>query len=475
MPFAVAERNQARGAHAATAPRVNAAAPGVRAGARRTVGGLRPSRVPAAGEAPRSSRTPTGGRGGVAVQRMRPSRAPAQPSAAAGRPVADALRRAGQPLAGTVRTDMEARLGADLSDVRVHTDSAAHQAAQAVGARAFTAGSHIAFQRSLYDPASTAGRQTLAHELTHVIQQRSGPVTGTDYGGLRVSEPSDRFERAAEGNAHRALSGPARSHEGREGATSVQPGRGAAVVQRYTVENDGSDDVFVSEARVYKVIQGGNTVWVKDGVAVNSVLKKVTKGTDMARFPGYTAYQVGRYVLKDCLHAAEEIINKKPGELKSAYDRGRGGLYSKINVNAVGGGTADEDFGEGYDENVALAQNFAGPQNTLADPQSGEAFVIIATNLVGTMSSYHAAAVVGRDGNDAITLETWAAGNVEDLPAADMYRVGNSPRSFHKRWNKAYFKGSDPITVVISPTSTAANLRTGKRGTKRKENPNVKP
>ena len=235
---------------------------------------------------------------------------------------------------------MEARLGADLSDVRFHTDSAAHQAAQAVGARAFTAGSHIAFQRSLYDPASTAGRHTLTHELTHVLQQRSGPVTGTDYGGLRVSEPSDRFERAAEENARRALSGPARSRGGRDGAASVQPGRGAAVVQRYTVENDGGDDVFVSQARVYKVIQGGNTVWVKDGVAVNSVLKKVTKGTDMARFPGYTAYQVGRYVLKDCLHAAEEIINKKPGELKSGYDRGGGGLYSKINVNAVGGGTA---------------------------------------------------------------------------------------------------------------------------------------
>jgi hypothetical protein len=65
------------------------------------------------------------------------------------------------------------------------------------------------FQRDRYDPASEQGRVTLAHELTHVVQQRSGPVDGTDAGGgIKVSDPSDRFEREAVANSERVMSGP---------------------------------------------------------------------------------------------------------------------------------------------------------------------------------------------------------------------------------------------------------------------------
>ena len=49
----------------------------------------------------------------------------------------------------------------------------------------------------------------VGHELTHVVQQRSGPVDGTDAGGgVRVSDPSDRFEREAVANADRLMSAP---------------------------------------------------------------------------------------------------------------------------------------------------------------------------------------------------------------------------------------------------------------------------
>src|SRR5262249_5767780 len=68
----------------------------------------------------------------------------------------------------------------------------------------------IVFQRDHYDPSSDAGRVTLAHELTHVVQQRSGPVDGTSApGGIRVSDPADRFEREAAANAERVMSAPA--------------------------------------------------------------------------------------------------------------------------------------------------------------------------------------------------------------------------------------------------------------------------
>ena len=123
-------------------------------------------------------------------------------------PVHQVLRGPGRHLDQGVRADMEARLGADFSDVRVHTDVTADIAADSVGAEAFTSGSHVVFRRGGYDTSSTAGKQTLAHELTHVVQQRSGPVDGTLTGdGLRVSDPRDRFEREAEATAARAMSG----------------------------------------------------------------------------------------------------------------------------------------------------------------------------------------------------------------------------------------------------------------------------
>ncbi|WP_063762404.1 eCIS core domain-containing protein [Streptomyces sp. NRRL F-5123] len=111
------------------------------------------------------------------------------------------LRSPGRPLAEDVRSEMEARLSADFSGVRIHEGAAAARSAAGISARAYTSGEHIVLGRGGGD------KHTLAHELTHVIQQRSGTVAGTDHGdGLSVSDPGDRFERAAEANAGRVLS-----------------------------------------------------------------------------------------------------------------------------------------------------------------------------------------------------------------------------------------------------------------------------
>jgi len=113
----------------------------------------------------------------------------------------DVLADPGQPLDPPVREEMEARLCADFSDVRVHTGGAARGTAAKIGARAYTSGSHVVIGEG-------ADKHTLAHELTHVIQQRTGPIAGTDQGdGLRLSDPSDPFERAAQSNAARVMSG----------------------------------------------------------------------------------------------------------------------------------------------------------------------------------------------------------------------------------------------------------------------------
>ncbi|MFB9639705.1 eCIS core domain-containing protein [Streptomyces spiralis] len=115
----------------------------------------------------------------------------------------DVLRGSGKPLPEPVRHEMEARLGADFMSVRIHDDAMASRSAAELGARAYTSGEHVVIGSGGGD------RHTLAHELTHVIQQRQGPVSGTDNGaGLSVSDPTDRFERAAEENARRSLAGP---------------------------------------------------------------------------------------------------------------------------------------------------------------------------------------------------------------------------------------------------------------------------
>jgi hypothetical protein len=175
-------------------------------------------------------------------------------------PVHDVIGSGGRPLEPEVRTDMESRLGHDFSDVRVHDDSAAAASAQAVNAHAYTVGPNIVFQRDRYDPSTPAGRTTLAHELTHVVQQRSGPVEGTSApGGIKVSDPSDRFEREASANAERVMSTPApvqtlgsgaapqvqRSEDGREGqGTSVQREgeEEEEPVQGLFVQREGEED-----------------------------------------------------------------------------------------------------------------------------------------------------------------------------------------------------------------------------------------
>jgi hypothetical protein len=69
---------------------------------------------------------------------------------------------------------MESRLGFDLAAVRVHAGGPAAAEAAAVGARAYTLGSHIVFGAGRYQPELPEGRRLLAHELAHVVQQASG-------------------------------------------------------------------------------------------------------------------------------------------------------------------------------------------------------------------------------------------------------------------------------------------------------------
>src|SRR5258708_32664404 len=100
---------------------------------------------------------------------------------------------AGQPLDTSTRSFMEARFGEDFSNVRVHTNLESVESATAANALAYAIGSDIVFAPGFSDPETTAGKQLLAHELTHVVQQGRGE--GISAGLVHEHEAEDVSRR----------------------------------------------------------------------------------------------------------------------------------------------------------------------------------------------------------------------------------------------------------------------------------------
>jgi hypothetical protein len=135
--------------------------------------------------------------------------------------VHEVLRSPGHLLDRTTRAFMESRFNHDFSRVRVHTDAKAAESAQAVNALAYTV-----FGAGQYMPGTSAGRRLIAHELTHVVQQRhnsQAPAT------LRIGQADDTFEVDAERNAASLSTGYANSPLSAAGppAGTLQRGPGA--------------------------------------------------------------------------------------------------------------------------------------------------------------------------------------------------------------------------------------------------------
>jgi hypothetical protein len=128
-------------------------------------------------------------------------------------------RGGGQSMDTGTRRQMESAFGTDFTGVRIHTGSQAHTLNRAVSAVAFTTGQDIYFSDGAYEPQNSVGRELLAHELTHVVQQTNPPASpGTAQRlaiqrmcshceeekkqkvqtKLVVGRPDDQYEREAE-------------------------------------------------------------------------------------------------------------------------------------------------------------------------------------------------------------------------------------------------------------------------------------
>ncbi|HYU35974.1 MAG TPA: DUF4157 domain-containing protein [Thermoanaerobaculia bacterium] len=138
-------------------------------------------------------------------------------------------RGTGRALDSTTRSSLEESMGADFGNVRVHTGPQAEALNQSLSARAFTTGSDVFFARGEYQPGSSAGRELLAHELTHVVQQgaasevrrkcaeceeeerKAGAAGGAPalQAKLVVGAADDPYEREADEVARQVMRAPA--------------------------------------------------------------------------------------------------------------------------------------------------------------------------------------------------------------------------------------------------------------------------
>jgi GH24 family phage-related lysozyme (muramidase) len=155
--------------------------------------------------------------------------------------VYEVLGSAGSPLDASTRSFFESRFGQDFSGVRVHADSRAAESAAAVNAHAYTVGRDVVFASGRYAPQTNDGKRLIAHELTHVVQQRDGRASAE---AASLSSPGDRFEREADSVADALAYGAARRVAVRETAPAPFLGRDnaaqtGAVLRRGTVRGSG--------------------------------------------------------------------------------------------------------------------------------------------------------------------------------------------------------------------------------------------
>jgi hypothetical protein len=119
--------------------------------------------------------------------------------------VEDAIQSArggGQALDSSARVQMETAFGADFGGVRVHEDARSDGLNRSLSARAFTTGQDIFFKQGEYSPGSSNGRELLAQELTHVVQQGGGVRAK-----LTLGQVGDRYEQEADSVARAVVQG----------------------------------------------------------------------------------------------------------------------------------------------------------------------------------------------------------------------------------------------------------------------------
>jgi hypothetical protein len=245
------------------------------------------------------------------------------------------IQSPGHPLDSATRRDFERRLGHDFGRVRVHTDAEAADSARAVNARAYAAGDDLVFGAGQYAPETSAGRQLLAHELTHVAQSRSASPQATgaiqrqalapeDARRQRLQEIDTQLQSRVITEQYRTELEAERSRllgESGQGAGSVAAARQAAIRLNYAAAPDAYHGVqlaYVAERDI--PLNGTGSPGVQHST-LYWIAPQVRQTTDQA--VAYIAYNPQN-------HRNEWVIG--PGEIGTflAHERMYFGLAQSI-------------------------------------------------------------------------------------------------------------------------------------------------
>ncbi|MGI8856154.1 MAG: eCIS core domain-containing protein [Thermomicrobiales bacterium] len=227
----------------------------------------------------------------------------------------------GASLDQETRGAMEGAFGTSFAEVHVHADSEAHDFNRSLSARAFTTGSDIFFQDGAYQPNSPDGQQLLAHELTHVVQQRAMSVNEP----LTVGATDSGYEREADATSA-AVANAIDSDHGLAGMTTPGGGPGVArMIQRAPTGLIQRDEPKPGDAKEGDKKEGDHKEGPKGAIAIGT---KFATGYEH-EFEATPPVQLGPVQftgLKLAIATLDATVSAVPGGHGEAENKATGGV-----------------------------------------------------------------------------------------------------------------------------------------------------
>jgi hypothetical protein len=262
-------------------------------------------------------------------------------------------RGSGTPLADKLRQPMEHAFGnVDFSGVKVHTDAQADQFNRSIQAKAFTTGQDIFFRQGEYQPDTRSGKELLAHELTHVVQQGMG-------GGRQVN----RISSSGKGSIQRKM----------------EQDRLNVVGEIHTESDKRRDE----EKRFSCESVGSSNYWGEQEFPVFGGNKGDAEQGDMAE---YRAMHSGTYIAQGCTEASKAAQSQLQNvdDITSAL---KGGFYTQEKSRQVMG-LIWGNVSSSYDASKKLIDRAMGAYAPTKTPELNKVYDELKIELNQTQINY---------------------------------------------------------------------------------------
>ena len=263
-------------------------------------------------------------------------------------------RGSGQALDPLTRDAMSRSIGYDFGGVRIHASAEADDLSHDLKALAFTIGNDVFFRAGQYDPASASGKELIAHELAHVVQQSSGSIGTTDR--LTVNAPGDANEQAADAVAQSVMSQSAANAPAVANA-SVQ--REAAPEEEREpvspvpdVSGEGEQFQDVAFARAVPNLQGRTNATFRNSFHTEGLTTEAGEGCRGCR-------------PRDCVHVTGTLVSEFTATTRVTLPhvpRGFSACEREQIQNAI-----DTTLNDHEQEHVAAFEAYTGTENTPID------------------------------------------------------------------------------------------------------------